>query len=56
MHCTEPTLDELLLDPVAHAVMRRDGLTADDVRQVIQETRQRLSLVQSARTSKGRLN
>ncbi len=56
MYCPEPTVEELLRDPVAHAVMRRDGLTPDDVRQVIHETKLRLGRFQPCGTAAGRLN
>jgi len=36
----ELTLDELLADPIVQLVMQRDGVTADDVRQVIERARQ----------------
>lgn len=36
----ELTLDELLADPVVQLVMQRDGVTAEDVRQVIERARQ----------------
>jgi len=35
----EPSLDELLSDPVTEAVMARDGLSRDDVRNAIQRAR-----------------
>ena len=38
----EPSLDELLDDPVARAVMARDGCSEDAVRALVAETRQRL--------------
>ena len=37
----EPPIDDLLSDPIAVAVMRRDGLRAEDVREVIRESRRR---------------
>ena len=40
----EPSLDELLDDPVARAVMARDGLCADTIRALVAETRRRLQL------------
>jgi hypothetical protein len=39
----EPSLLELMDDPLTHAVMRRDGLTADHVWQVIREAQRRLA-------------
>jgi hypothetical protein len=38
----EPSLDELLDDPVTHAVMARDGLSAETIRALVAETRRRL--------------
>jgi hypothetical protein len=35
----EPSLDELLVDPVIEAVLRRDGLTRDDVMAVVRAAR-----------------
>lgn len=35
----EPKLDELLADPVVEAVLRRDGLTRDDVMAVVRAVR-----------------
>ncbi len=37
----EPPIDELLSDPIAVAVMRRDGLRPEDVREVMRERRRR---------------
>ena len=37
----ELTLEEMLADPIVQLVMRRDGISADDVRQVIAEARRR---------------
>lgn len=31
----EPPIEELLADPILHAVLQRDGLTVDDVKAVI---------------------
>jgi hypothetical protein len=36
----ELTLDELLADPIVQLVMRRDGVTTEDVRKVIERARQ----------------
>lgn len=33
----EPTLDELLRDPIVHLVMRRDGINEDTVRRFVRE-------------------
>jgi hypothetical protein len=38
----EPSLDELLNDPVTQLVMARDGFSDEAVRTLIAETRQRL--------------
>jgi hypothetical protein len=38
----EPRLDEMLDDPVVQLVLRRDGLTAADVRRVVDGTRFRI--------------
>jgi len=35
----EPALEEVMADPVVHLVMRRDGLTAKDVRAVLETVR-----------------
>jgi hypothetical protein len=40
-HRAELTLEEMLADPIVQLVMRRDGITADDVRAVIAEARRR---------------
>lgn len=37
---SEPKIDEMFSDPVFHAVLKRDGLTVDDIRQVIETYRQ----------------
>ena len=39
---TEPDLAEVLADPVVHLVMRRDGVSPCQLRQVIVEARKRL--------------
>lgn len=39
----EPTLDELLEDPVACALMRRDGVEAAEVRALMRDLGRRLS-------------
>ena len=38
----EPSLDELLNDPVTRLVMARDGFSDEAVRTLLQETRRRL--------------
>lgn len=37
----ELTLEEMLADPIVQLVMRRDGITAEDVRAVVEEARRR---------------
>ena len=39
----EPTLRDLLNDPLTHAVMRRDNLTACDIKSVMESARAHLS-------------
>jgi hypothetical protein len=41
----EPDLQELLADPVLHAVMNRDGLSEDTIRAVVRNAQVRLGLV-----------
>ncbi|PDT77497.1 hypothetical protein [Sinorhizobium sp. BJ1] len=36
----EPTLEEILADPIIQLVMRRDNVVADDVRRVIYDARE----------------
>ncbi|MBE7638535.1 hypothetical protein GUA87_16885 [Sneathiella sp. P13V-1] len=38
----EPSIEELLDDPILHAVLERDGLTIDDVRAVIDTYQQNI--------------
>lgn len=45
----EPRIEELLEDPVLHAVLRRDRLTRDDLMAVIAGARRRLGLGDAAR-------
>jgi hypothetical protein len=40
--CDEPTIDELLSDPIAQIVMRYDGIDEDSVRHVMDEAGQRM--------------
>ena len=40
---SEPNLDEILMDPITQAVMRSDGVDADQVRLVALAARRRLS-------------
>ena len=38
----EPSLDDLLDDPIMHALLVRDGLTVEEVRRFFDEMKQRL--------------
>jgi len=38
----EPSLDDLLNDPILHALLARDGLKVEEVRQFLDEMKQRL--------------
>lgn len=40
----EPSIEELLSDPIIHLVMRRDGLTVAAVRRVFEDAARRLDL------------
>lgn len=33
----EPTIEEVMADPIVHAVMRSDRLSADDIRAAIEQ-------------------
>jgi hypothetical protein len=44
----EPPLEELLEDPIAHLVMRRDGVELADVWRWVQEARSRLAQTAAA--------
>jgi hypothetical protein len=39
----EPSLRELMEDPITHAVMRRDGLSADEVWATVREAKRKLA-------------
>ncbi|GAB4358680.1 MAG: hypothetical protein Kow00114_11080 [Kiloniellaceae bacterium] len=39
----EPSVQEMLIDPVIHAVLRRDGLSLNDLLQAVAEARRRLA-------------
>jgi|688.fasta_scaffold771537_1 hypothetical protein len=41
----EPMLDELLADPVLHAILRRDGLSLGDLEAAIAVARARLACI-----------
>ena len=38
----EPRLDEILNDPILQMLLDRDGISADDLRALIEQARQRL--------------
>jgi len=38
----EPSLDDLLNDPILHALLARDGLKVEEVRSFLEEMKQRL--------------
>ncbi len=38
----EPSVQEMLCDPIVHSILRRDGLTGDDVRAALALGRERL--------------
>jgi hypothetical protein len=38
----EPSLDDLLNDPILHALLARDGLKVEEVRRFLDEMKQRL--------------
>ena len=40
---TEPTLDEILADPIVELILRRDGLTASAVQARLDRERRRLA-------------
>lgn len=40
--CGEPTLDEMLADPIVRLVMDRDGLSDESVRRVFEAAAKRL--------------
>ena len=40
----EPSLDDLLNDPILHALLASDGLTVEGFRQFLDEMKQRLRL------------
>ncbi len=44
----EPTVDELLSDPIAQLIMRYDGIDENDVRDVMEKARLRLRAHQRA--------
>jgi hypothetical protein len=42
---SEPSIDDLLDDPIMHTLLARDGLMVDEVRRFLDEMKQRLRLV-----------
>jgi hypothetical protein len=40
----EPSLDDLLDDPILHTVLARDGLKVEELRRFLDDMRQRLQL------------
>ena len=44
----EPSIDELLSDPIAQLVMRYDGIDESDVRRVMEQTGRRLRVPERA--------
>jgi hypothetical protein len=40
----EPSLDDLLNDPILYALLARDGLTVEEVRRFLDEMKRRLRL------------
>lgn len=42
-HLPEPTLDEILADPIIALILRRDGLTVHAVRAALDSARQTLA-------------
>jgi hypothetical protein len=40
----EPSLDDLLNDPILHALLARDGLTVEELRRFLDEMKRRLRL------------
>lgn len=47
----EPSLDELLSDPVTRLVMARDGFSDEAVRTLLHETRRRLMMRDDAQAA-----
>ncbi len=43
LRITDPSLDEVMASPLVHLVMRRDGLTPDDVWRVIRTAQHRMN-------------
>lgn len=47
LNVSPPSLDEVMSSPLVHLVMRRDGLTPDDVWRVIRTAQHRINRVPS---------
>ena len=47
---TEPSLEDVMLDPLVHLVMRRDGLSADAVWVALRRAQRRLQAAESPGT------
>jgi hypothetical protein len=43
--CKEPKLDDLMDDPILDTLLARDGVTKDDLRQVVEQAREDLARV-----------
>jgi len=50
---SEPSVEELLTDPIARLLMQRDGLRPDQVRSFLGAMRRRTAAGESERGSKG---
>ena len=48
----EPSIEEMLADPIVRLIMRRDGLVAGDVRAALASAAERLSRVKGGGRSK----
>ena len=47
----EPSLIELLSDPIAHALMRADGVLAEEVVATVEDVRERLAAASEGRVA-----
>ena len=43
--CKEPRLDDLMNDPILDVLLARDGVTKDDLHQVVEQAREDLARV-----------
>jgi hypothetical protein len=48
----EPRMQDMLADPVMHAVLRRDGLNFGDLQRALAEARRRLAAPLAARAAR----